>query len=258
MHNYSHMRNKQIVINQCKFVLFFKFSRTQACKMTPFSWFREFAPPIKKYPLFRENGYERGMRFGREWGVGMGWVWLCGGRVEGVGVGGFVQWWLSNGWKLGDPKAQCWLSFGHANVRHSWNVSTFKCLCSNSSPMPHIARIRRHHGKIHMDVFIRVVDVVWLSAPSISHKLVRGFIVFWFVVILWVFGKLCDISSHIFLSCSAGSWKIVCFYCQIGTGLGLKLWIFHVFPVRLAYLFVEEATTEINLYDIIAGVALRY
>ena len=28
--------------------------------------------------------------------------------------------------------------------------------------------------------------------------------------------------------------------------------------MRLAYLFVEEATTEINLYDIIAGVALWY
>ena len=26
--------------------------RTEACKMTPFSWFREFAPPIEKIPPF--------------------------------------------------------------------------------------------------------------------------------------------------------------------------------------------------------------
>ena len=183
MHNYSHMRNKQIVINQCKFVLFFKFSRTQACKMTPFSWFREFAPLIKKNtPFFAKMGTSVVCVLvgsgGWGWGgcgcVGDGGGGGGGGGVEGVGVGGFVQWWLSNGWKLGDPKAQCWLSFGHVNVRHSWNVSTFKCLCSSSSPMPHIARIRRHHGKIHMDVFIRVVDVAWLSAPSNHIKLAPG------------------------------------------------------------------------------------
>ena len=40
--------------------------------MNPFSWFREFAPPIEKLPLFRENGYERGVPFGREWEAGFG------------------------------------------------------------------------------------------------------------------------------------------------------------------------------------------
>ena len=161
MHNYSKMRNKQIVINQCKISLFVKISRTEACKMTPCSWFREFAPPIKKIPPLSRK-----------------WVRACYTFWSGVGVGvgvlAFVWWWLSSGWKIGDPRAQCWLSFGPVNVRHSCNVSTFKCLCSNSSPMPHIARIRRHHGKIHMDVFIRVVDVAWLSAPSNHIKLAPG------------------------------------------------------------------------------------
>ena len=34
-------------------------------KITPFSWFREFAPTFEKLPL-RESGYERGKRFDRE------------------------------------------------------------------------------------------------------------------------------------------------------------------------------------------------
>ena len=51
MHNYSNMRNKQMVINTCKILPFLKISRTHACRITPFSWFREFAPPLKKYPL---------------------------------------------------------------------------------------------------------------------------------------------------------------------------------------------------------------
>ena len=38
-----------------------------ACKMTPFSCFREFAPPIEEIPLFRKNDYERGIRFDRNW-----------------------------------------------------------------------------------------------------------------------------------------------------------------------------------------------
>ena len=52
MHNYSNMRNKQMVIDTCKVLPFFKISRTHACLMTPFSWFREFAPPIEKIPPF--------------------------------------------------------------------------------------------------------------------------------------------------------------------------------------------------------------
>ena len=63
------MRYKQMAINICKILPLSKISRPHACKMTPSSWFREFAPPIekKKYPLFRGNEYERGLRFGREW-----------------------------------------------------------------------------------------------------------------------------------------------------------------------------------------------
>ena len=49
---------------------FLKISRIHACKMTPFLGFANSRLPLKKYPLFRENGYERGMRFGREQGAG--------------------------------------------------------------------------------------------------------------------------------------------------------------------------------------------
>ena len=72
MHKNSNMRNKQIVINACKILPSFKILRTHACKMTPFYWFREFAPPIEKIPPFRENVYELGIRLGREWGGGGG------------------------------------------------------------------------------------------------------------------------------------------------------------------------------------------
>ena len=66
MYSYSNMRNKQMVINTCQILPLFKIPRTRACKMTPFSWFREFAPPIEKIPpFFRENWYERSIRFGR-------------------------------------------------------------------------------------------------------------------------------------------------------------------------------------------------
>ena len=67
MHNYLNMRKEQMIINTCKMLPFLKNSRTHDSKMTPFSWFREFAPPIEKIPLFRENGYERGIRLSREW-----------------------------------------------------------------------------------------------------------------------------------------------------------------------------------------------
>ena len=63
MHNYINLQSEQMIINTCKILPFFKISRSHVCKMTHF-----FAPPIeKKNPLFRENGYERGIRFGREW-----------------------------------------------------------------------------------------------------------------------------------------------------------------------------------------------
>ena len=66
MHNYSHMRNKQMVIITCQILPFFEILRTHAYKMTPFSKFRKFAPPIEKNTPFFENGYERGIRFGQE------------------------------------------------------------------------------------------------------------------------------------------------------------------------------------------------
>ena len=78
MHNYSNIRNKQMVINTCQISHFFNISRTHACKMTPFSWFHEFAPPIEKYPFFRENEYERVYFLVGSWG--RGGVGCCWGR----------------------------------------------------------------------------------------------------------------------------------------------------------------------------------
>ena len=56
MHNNSNMRNKQMVINPYKISPFFKISRTHACKLTHFSWFRKFTPLIEKYPFFAQLG----------------------------------------------------------------------------------------------------------------------------------------------------------------------------------------------------------
>ena len=42
------MRNKQMEMNTCKFYALSKFR----LKNRTFSWFREFAPPIEKLPLF--------------------------------------------------------------------------------------------------------------------------------------------------------------------------------------------------------------
>ena len=53
MHNNANMLNKQMEINTCKFLHFtFLYSRTHARKMTPFSWFCEFVPPIDKIQFF--------------------------------------------------------------------------------------------------------------------------------------------------------------------------------------------------------------
>ena len=57
MHNYSNMQSKQMEIITCKLLPFFKTLWTHAWKMTAFSSFHEFAPPI---------GYEHGTHFGRE------------------------------------------------------------------------------------------------------------------------------------------------------------------------------------------------
>ena len=67
MHNYSDMR-EQINGNKYiqNFTLFQNFADS-CLQNDPFSWFREFAPPIVKIPFFfRKNGYERGIRFGWE------------------------------------------------------------------------------------------------------------------------------------------------------------------------------------------------
>ena len=76
MHNYSNMRNKQIGINTWKNLPFFKISRTHACKMTPFSLFREFAPPIQKIPPFP-----------RKWVWAWYTLWSGGGGGGGGGGG---------------------------------------------------------------------------------------------------------------------------------------------------------------------------
>ena len=65
MYNNSNILNKQMEINTCKILSFFKISRTHAWKMTLFSWFREFGPPIEKNAPFCENGYEHGTHFSR-------------------------------------------------------------------------------------------------------------------------------------------------------------------------------------------------
>ena len=57
MHNNSNMRKKQMVINAYKILPFFEILQTHVCKMIPFYWFREFAPPIEKNtPFFAKMG----------------------------------------------------------------------------------------------------------------------------------------------------------------------------------------------------------
>ena len=85
MHNNSKMRNKQIVLNACKILPFFKILRTHAFKMTPFYGFREFMLPIEKIPLFRENGF-----------IPIFVVYVLVGSGE-AGVQGDCQWPLKNG-----------------------------------------------------------------------------------------------------------------------------------------------------------------
>ena len=81
MHNNSNMWNKRMVINTCIIVPFFKISRTHACKMTLFFLIlRIRTSHWKNTPLFRENGYERGIPFGQEC--------VCGGgggcKAQGI------------------------------------------------------------------------------------------------------------------------------------------------------------------------------
>ena len=57
--------NRQI---QSKYSPPFKISWAYAWKVTPFSWFREFAPPIEKMSLlFAKMGTNIDVRFGWEW-----------------------------------------------------------------------------------------------------------------------------------------------------------------------------------------------
>ena len=50
-----------------KFYPFSKFRGLMPEQWTLFLDFENSRLPLKKYPLFRENGYERGIRFGRKW-----------------------------------------------------------------------------------------------------------------------------------------------------------------------------------------------
>ena len=72
MHNNSNIRNKQMVINTCQIYPFSKFRGLMPAKWSLFFGFANSHLRLKKYPLFRENGYERGIRFGREQGKGAG------------------------------------------------------------------------------------------------------------------------------------------------------------------------------------------
>ena len=80
MHNYSNMQNKQMVIYTCQILPFFIISLTHACKMTPFSWFREFAPSIEKIPPFSRKWVRAWshIRFVREWGSRGYWSFVRG------------------------------------------------------------------------------------------------------------------------------------------------------------------------------------
>ena len=69
MHNYSNMRNKQMVINNAKFYPFSKFRGLMPEKWPLFLDFANSRLSLKKDPFFRENRYERGKSFGWEWGV---------------------------------------------------------------------------------------------------------------------------------------------------------------------------------------------
>ena len=65
MHNNPNMRNKQMEINACKILSF--------CKIPPLRFISHLQLKNTKYPrFFRENGYEYGIRFRREGGVGVG------------------------------------------------------------------------------------------------------------------------------------------------------------------------------------------
>ena len=56
----------QMEINTCKILPLFKISRTQAWKWPVFLDFPNSRLPLKKIPPYRENGYEQGIRSGRE------------------------------------------------------------------------------------------------------------------------------------------------------------------------------------------------
>ena len=72
MHNSSNMRNKQMEIYACKILSCSIFHRLVPEKVIPFSWLREFAPPIEKYPLFAKMGTNMETRYTGGWG---GWGW---------------------------------------------------------------------------------------------------------------------------------------------------------------------------------------
>ena len=75
-----------ILYNENKIAFCFKKGRFIGPKNLAFSVEKGvfFSPRIREKGVFFKLGYERGIRFGREWG--WGWGWGCGGCGVGVGV----------------------------------------------------------------------------------------------------------------------------------------------------------------------------
>ena len=64
MHNYSNMQSKKMAMNTCQI---FKYFVDSCLQNDPFSLISRIrALHWKNTPFFREDGYERGIRFGRE------------------------------------------------------------------------------------------------------------------------------------------------------------------------------------------------
>ena len=75
MYSYLNKQNKQMLINTCQILPFFKISQTHAWENDPFFLVSQIrASHWKNAPFFRENGYERGIRFGWEWRGRADWI----------------------------------------------------------------------------------------------------------------------------------------------------------------------------------------
>ena len=80
--NWPIMIAENMVINTCKKIPFSKFRGLMPAKWPIFLDFANSRLPLKKYHLFRENGYQRGIHFGRR-----SWTsCLCRTHVASVGT----------------------------------------------------------------------------------------------------------------------------------------------------------------------------